>query len=92
MIIEALIAVAAIGVNSVFGQTMRIQTAGLANEMAGVDSATQIQAAGTTAATDDAGDEKAFMPIRSDAAGGAGNGVHAGLWRRCRAHCAPSFQ
>jgi hypothetical protein len=89
VIIEPLIAVAAIGVNSVFGQTMRIQTAGLANEMAGVDSATQIQAAGTTAATDDAGDEKAFKPFRSDA---AGNGVHAGLWRRCRAHCAPSFQ
>lgn len=51
VIIVALIAVAAIGVYSVFGQTMRNQTAGLANEMAGVDSATQIQAAGTTAGT-----------------------------------------
>lgn len=51
VIIVALIAVAAIGVYSVFGQTMRNQTAGLANEMAGVDSTTQINAAGTTAAT-----------------------------------------
>ena len=51
VIIVALIAVAAIGVYSVFGQTMRNQTAGLANEMAGVDSADQIEAAGTTAAT-----------------------------------------
>lgn len=49
VIIVALIAVAAIGVYSVFGQTMRNQTAGLANEMAGVDSGTQITAAGTTA-------------------------------------------
>jgi hypothetical protein len=92
VIIEALIAVVAIGVYSVFGQTMRNQTAGLAYKIVGVDSATQIQAAGTTAATDDAGDEKAFKPIRSDAAGGAGNGVHVGVWRRGRAHCAPSFQ
>jgi Flp pilus assembly pilin Flp len=51
VIIVALIAVAAIGVYSVFGQTMRNQTAGLANEMAGVDSGTQITAAGATAAT-----------------------------------------
>lgn len=51
VIIVALIAVAAIGVYSVFGQTMRNQTAGLANEMAGVDSSSQISAAGTTAST-----------------------------------------
>jgi len=51
VIIVALIAVAAIGVYSVFGQTMRNQTAGLANEMAGIDSTTQIGNAATTAGT-----------------------------------------
>jgi Flp pilus assembly pilin Flp len=51
VIIVAMIAVAAIGVYSVFGQTIRNQTAGLANEVAGVESQDQIDNAGTTAGT-----------------------------------------
>lgn len=51
VIIVAMIAVAAIGVYSVFGQTIRNQTSGLANEVAGKPAASQIQAAGTTAQT-----------------------------------------
>ena len=46
IIIVALIAVAAIGVYSFFGQTIRGQTAGMANEMAGKDAS-----AGRAAAT-----------------------------------------
>lgn len=49
IIIVALIAVAAIGVYSYFGSAVRNQTAALANEVAGKDSATQITAAGTAA-------------------------------------------
>lgn len=49
VIIVALIAVAAIGVYSMFGKTVRNQTAGLAKEMAGTDATTQIQNAGTAA-------------------------------------------
>lgn len=52
VIIVALIAVAAIGVYSQFGKTVRNQTAGLAKEMSGVDGKDQIKAAGT--ASDDA--------------------------------------
>lgn len=51
VIIVALIAVAAIGVYSSFGQTIRNQTAGLANEVAGKGGADQIANAGTTATT-----------------------------------------
>lgn len=51
IIIVGLIAVAAIGVYSVFGQTIRNQTAGLAKEVAGKQSATEIGNAGTTAGT-----------------------------------------
>ena len=46
IIIVALIAVAAIGVYSAFGKTVRNQTAGLAKEMAGKKSDAQITAAG----------------------------------------------
>jgi Tfp pilus assembly major pilin PilA len=53
IIIVALIAVAAIGVYSYFGQTVRNQTAGMAKEVAGVDSQTQITAAATSATTAD---------------------------------------
>jgi len=78
VIIVALIAVAAIGVYSVFGQTMRNQTAGLANEMAGVDSATQISAAGATAATAaQRADETKGMSTynaENDQGGGGGGG------------------
>lgn len=48
VIIVALIAVAAIGVYSMFGKTVRNQTAGLSKEIAGTDSAAQITAAGTS--------------------------------------------
>lgn len=51
VIIVAMIAVAAIGVYSVFGQTIRNQTSGLANEVAGKKSDDQIKAAGDTATT-----------------------------------------
>jgi len=42
IIIVALIAVAAIGVYSYFGQTLRNQTAGIASEIAGQDSTANI--------------------------------------------------
>lgn len=51
IIIVALIAVAAIGVYSVFGQTIRNQTAGLAKEISGQDASTEIGNAQTTAET-----------------------------------------
>ncbi|RJG07829.1 pilus assembly protein [Noviherbaspirillum cavernae] len=50
IIIVALIAVAAIGVYSMFGQTIRGQVAGLAGEVAGTGAATGKAAAGTAAA------------------------------------------
>jgi pilus assembly protein Flp/PilA len=50
VIIVALIAVAAIGVYSLFGRTVRNQTAGLAQEVAGTDAATAIGNATTSAA------------------------------------------
>ena len=49
IIIVALIAVAAIGVYSFFGKTVRNQVSALANEVSGQDSAAQIQAAKTSA-------------------------------------------
>lgn len=49
IIIVALIAVAAIGVYSYFGQTLRSQTAGIASEIAGQDSAANITKAQTSA-------------------------------------------
>lgn len=54
IIIVALIAIAAIGVYSMFGQTVRNQSAGLAKELSGNKADTQISNAGansTTAAT-----------------------------------------
>lgn len=45
IIIVALIAIAAIGVYSFFGQTVRQQTAGMASELAGKKATTQIQGA-----------------------------------------------
>jgi Flp pilus assembly pilin Flp len=47
IIIVALIAVAAIGVYSYFGQTLRQQTAGMAAEMSGKDSTDNVTAAKT---------------------------------------------
>lgn len=49
IIIVALIAIAAIGVYSVFGKTVRNQTAGLAKELSGNKADTQISNAGTAA-------------------------------------------
>ena len=49
IIIVALIAVAAIGVYTLFGQTLRNQTAGLAMELSGQDAATSIANANTNA-------------------------------------------
>ena len=50
IIIVALIAVAAIGVYQFFGQTIRNQTAGIANEVAGQNAAAQIGASQAAAA------------------------------------------
>jgi len=49
IIIVALIAVAAIGVYQFFGQTIRAQTAGIANEVAGKSAKTNIGKAGAAA-------------------------------------------
>lgn len=49
IIIVALIAVAAIGAFTYFGQTIRSQTAGIANEVAGKSATDQISAAGKAA-------------------------------------------
>ncbi len=49
IIIVALIAVAAIGVYTLFGQTLRNQTAGLAMELSGQDAATALNNARTNA-------------------------------------------
>jgi Tfp pilus assembly protein PilV len=51
VIIVALIAVSAIGVYSLFGRTVRNQTAGLAQEVAGTNATGQINQARTNAAT-----------------------------------------
>lgn len=60
VIIVALIAVAAIGVYTLFGQTLRNQTAGLAMEMSGQDAQGAISAAqgNATAATTNANRRK----------------------------------
>lgn len=51
IIIVALIAVSAIGVYGMFGKTVRNQTAGLANEVAGKKADNMITAAGAAAQT-----------------------------------------
>lgn len=51
IIIVALIAVSAIGVYAMFGQTLRSQTAGLATEMSGQNAQANIKAAQTNAGT-----------------------------------------
>lgn len=50
IIITALIAVAAIGVYSMFGKTVRHQMAGMAQEMAGKSSSAELSSAQSTAA------------------------------------------
>lgn len=54
IIIVALIGVAAIAVYQLFGQTIRAQMSGIANEVAGRSATTAIQAAGTAAQKADA--------------------------------------
>jgi Flp pilus assembly pilin Flp len=51
IVIVAMIAVSAIGVYSVFGTTVRNQTAGMAKEIAGQTAATAVSNAGTAAGT-----------------------------------------
>lgn len=80
VIIVALIAVAAIGVYSAFGKTVRNQTAGLAKEMSGNDGGSQITqsgAAATVAAT--RGDStKGLGRYNNENDQGAGNGGTGG--------------
>lgn len=57
IVIVALVAVAAIGVYQFFGQTVRSQMAGIANEVAGQSAKTSIDAA-KTAATGADGERK----------------------------------
>lgn len=76
IIIVALIAVAAIGVYSLFGQTVRNQTAGLAQEVAGVDASAEIANAGTTSgnASTAANQAKGLATYNGNVgAGGGGN-------------------
>ena len=49
IIILAMVAIAAIGVYSLFGKTVRNQAAGLSKELAGADSANAVKAADTAA-------------------------------------------
>jgi Flp pilus assembly pilin Flp len=58
IIIVALIAVAAIAAFQFFGQTIRSQTYGIANEVAGKSAADAIKAAGDSATKTDAEREK----------------------------------
>lgn len=51
IVIVALIAIAAIGVATMFGKTVHNQIAGMAEEVAGKDSATQVTQAQTAAST-----------------------------------------
>ena len=51
LIVVALVAVAAIGVYSLFGQTLRSQTAGLALEISGQSSSSAVSAAQGTASS-----------------------------------------
>ncbi|MFC0399668.1 pilus assembly protein [Paraburkholderia rhizosphaerae] len=74
IIIVALIAVSAIAVYASFGKTIRQQTAGLAHEMSGTDSATDVNDAKTAAgnAKTDAGKNKGM------GAYGSGGNMDAG--------------
>ncbi|MFC0695681.1 pilus assembly protein [Paraburkholderia humisilvae] len=74
IIIVALIAVSAIAVYASFGKTIRQQTAGLAHEMSGTDSANDVNDAKTAAsnAKSDAGKNKGM------GAYGSGGNMDAG--------------
>ncbi len=68
IIIVALIAIAAIGVYSMFGKTVRNQSAGLAKELSGNTSSAQINAAGVSskAAADRAEATKGLSEYNKD--------------------------
>ena len=68
IIIVAMIAVGAIGVYSVFGTTIRNQTAGMANEIAGKKADKQIEEAGKSAdsAASRAKDQKGMSEYNKD--------------------------
>lgn len=68
LIVVALIAVAAIGVFSLFGQTLRSQTAGLALEISGQSSSTAVSAARDSAgnAQSSAGQRKGLANYGQD--------------------------
>jgi hypothetical protein len=69
IIIVALIAIAAIGVYSFFGQTVRQQTAGMAQELSGKSASEQIKGAQTAAggAASDAAQKKGMGDYASEA-------------------------
>lgn len=72
IIIVALIAVAAIGVYSYFGGTIRAQTAGMAQEMAGSSAATSQAAAATAGkAAEDSGKKKKSLGTYGNEQSGA---------------------
>ena len=74
IIIVALIAIAAIGVYSFFGQTVRQQTAGMAKELSGQSGATQVQ--GAKDAADGAAADSAVKKGMGDyTSGGAAAGA-----------------
>jgi Flp pilus assembly pilin Flp len=58
VIIVALIAVAAIGIYSAFGRTARVQTAGMAQEVAGIKASTENATDASNAAAGRANDPK----------------------------------
>ena len=70
IIIVALIAIAAIGVYSFFGQTVRQQTAGMAKELSGQSASGQIAGAKSAAdgAASDAANKKGMGDYASEAA------------------------
>lgn len=75
IIIVALIAVAAIGVYSFFGETIRNQVAGLSAEMSGQDSQSQIdQAQGAAAKADDVANKEYNLGNYNDAANKSASG------------------
>jgi Flp pilus assembly pilin Flp len=79
IIIVALIAVSAIGVYSFFGQTIRNQVAGLAAEMSGQDSSTQISAAQTSAgAANTTANKKYNLGNYNEGANSAAEGGNSG--------------
>ncbi|KQQ91782.1 Flp family type IVb pilin [Massilia sp. Leaf139] len=83
VIIVALIAVAAIGVYSTFGQTVRNQTAGLAKEISGNDAKDQVAAAGKASGDSATRADKvkgmsAYNKENDQSAGAAGGGGAGG--------------